>query len=720
MAAADQPILRVDPPTQTVAPGQQFSVNVIQKASIATTGAQVNVTYDPGFIQLKDFELGPAYTSANAIFVFGNADFGTNANKSSAIARANKFGTLENVSGFLLPGSGTIPAGDNVFLKLTFVGKANSGGPTNLGLGNGSMIDQVGQPLDPTLVIGRIVVGASGAPAASGSAGASSGASSGPTPSPSESTEAIAAPVNPTTPVKLSVAPTELTLEAGNTARVFIVADADGNISSAVADLAFDKDKLEITSLEAGPPWNGATVVAVAPGTNSGLDAAIAQANGSGVLQAAGAFFAPGTQDLPYGQGVVVSVLVKAKTRGTSNLSIGNASALGVSGETIDVVVDQASLTKPPAKGIDLDPTLVIPLVLLLVLVISGVILVRLGRVPIRVRRRWPYYLSLGLGLIPVVLFAMLVVVIVVNAAPVVNNPGLGALFGGTFTDPKGNVVTGYAILPPLWGTILITTIATVVGLPVSLALAISAVDFPMGPIGRIVRPAVGILSGLPPIVYAVSVPVFVSLFMIPKFAANMDYSAFQNGGPAAVGADAANWPPADVPYSAGGFPWDPTGPNSALLGGVLVGLFLIPFLTPIFVDALRNVPRAAREGSLALGANRTYTLRRVVLPQALPALTGGATLGILKAMGDAVIVLFAVGFAADMPNPPLDVLERTSSLGAWGANLIGSFETLSASCIPQSCAVGYTSAFVLLVVATLVVLAMTFLQGRHRRRLAA
>jgi len=101
-AAADNaPTLKVDPATQNVAPGQQFTVNIVQSATIETSGVQLDITFDPKLLQLKDFVLGQAYTSANAIFAFGNADLGTSGNKGAAMGRANKFGTLENVAGFL-------------------------------------------------------------------------------------------------------------------------------------------------------------------------------------------------------------------------------------------------------------------------------------------------------------------------------------------------------------------------------------------------------------------------------------------------------------------------------------------------------------------------------------------------------------------------------------------------------------------------------------------
>lgn len=715
-AAVEPPTLSIDPPTQNVSAGQEFVVNVIQSATVPTTGAQVNVVFDPKLIAVKDFELGPAYTAASAVFVFGNADHGTNAAKELSIDRANKIGTLENSAGFLLPGSGTIPPGDIVFLKVTLIALPGPGGETEIGLSGAAMIGETGDSLEPRPVSGSAVLAAGGAPAASGSPAGSGD----PTPSSSAApTEAPAAPVSPTTPVRVSLAPTSITLLAGMPARVFLIAHSDGDISSVVTDLTFEQDKLEITGLEPGPAWSGAIPIAVAGGASNRLDAALAEANTTGVLQQAGVFFPPGVSDLPYGQGVFVSVLVKGKVDGTSSLSIGNAAVLGVSGETIPVAIDAASSTIAPAQGVALDPVLVGLVVVLVGLTVAGIAIARSGRIPVRVRRRWPYYASLVLGLIPVVLFGGLVLMLLINSAPVIDDPGIAALFGSEYSSKFSGQNQGlFGLLPALWGSVRIALLAVAIALPISLALAIVAVDFPMGPVSRLVGPLVGLLSGIPPIVYAISVPIFISLYMIPKFAANSTFSTFD---PEAVGADPSTWPPADVPYSAGSFPWDLTGvANSTLLGGILIALFLIPFVTPLFADALRDVPRAAREASLALGANRTYTLRRVVLPRALPAITGASMLAVLKALGDTLIVAFAVGWSAErIPQPLFDILERTSSLAAQGAGLIGSFETLDTQCLPAECAVGYSTALMLLALAGVMVVVISHLQARGRRRVA-
>lgn len=334
--------------------------------------------------------------------------------------------------------------------------------------------------------------------------------------------------------------------------------------------------------------------------------------------------------------------------------------------------------------------------------------------------RSWPFAVSLVLALIPVALFAGLTAMLVVRSLPVLEFPGFDALNSSSFTSTFSTGAGEYGLKPALWGTVLITAIAVGLALPVSLAMAIVSSEFPLGPVGRVLRPTLGVLSGIPAIVYAVSAVVFVTGFMIPKFAADSTFGTFD---PARLGVAPEHWPPADgsVPWNAGAFPWNPQGvDNSTLLGGALIALLLIPFMTPLIVDAMRNVPSAAREASFALGANRGHTLRKVILPLAMPGIVTALALGTLKALGDTLIVAFAVGWeASTVPDPLLDVLERTTSLTAVGAAQLGGF-TRNTACAEPACSVGYASAFILLVLAAAVVLAMTFLQARLRRRLRA
>ena len=312
-----------------------------------------------------------------------------------------------------------------------------------------------------------------------------------------------------------------------------------------------------------------------------------------------------------------------------------------------------------------------------------------------------------------------MVVLLVANALPALSDPGLGDLLSTKFAGNLSAVAGDLGLLPAIWGTLEITIIAIAIALPVSLAMAVVSSEFPMGPVGRILRPLLGVLSGVPPIVYAVASVVLVTVFMVPKFAADSTFGTFQ---PAAIGANPATWPPADVPFNAGAYPWDVTGgPNSTLLGGVVIALLLIQFLSAMIFDALQNVPSAAREASFAVGANRSHTLRKVILPMALPGIVAALSLAILKALGDTLIIGFAVGWEANsVPSPAFDVLERTPSLAAEGAGLLGGFNAGGGCKIGAQCATGYASGVLLLVLAMVLVLATTWIQNKLRARVKA
>ena len=141
--------------------------------------------------------------------------------------------------------------------------------------------------------------------------------------------------------------------------------------------------------------------------------------------------------------------------------------------------------------------------------------------------------------------------------------------------------------------------------------------EFPLGWLGRALRVLLGIFAGIPPIVYALMAVVFVAPFMSPKFTGEFEFST---ADPTKVGVDPQDWPPDGVPWNAGAFPWDPTGhDNSVLLASIMLALLVIPFIAPLIEDAVRNVPREPKEASLALGATRWHTFRRVTLPRAMP-----------------------------------------------------------------------------------------------------
>jgi phosphate transport system permease protein len=98
----------------------------------------------------------------------------------------------------------------------------------------------------------------------------------------------------------------------------------------------------------------------------------------------------------------------------------------------------------------------------------------------------------------------------------------------------------------------------------------------------------------------------------------------------------------------------NPTG-FGILAGGMVLAVMIVPFIISILYEIMNNVPKGMKEASLAIGATRLQTVRRVVLPQALPGIVAGITLGASRALGETMAVLMVVGNVAQVPHSLFD-----------------------------------------------------------------
>ena len=251
-------------------------------------------------------------------------------------------------------------------------------------------------------------------------------------------------------------------------------------------------------------------------------------------------------------------------------------------------------------------------------------------------------------------------------------------------------------MMPAVWGTVLVVLVAMIIAGPVSLFLAVLANDFSFGFLGSAIRWMIGILSGIPPIIFAALTPVFFNFFIWPKFAGKgltetvlLKMTQYNN-----------------LPLT-----------GSTLLGGILLSLLIIPFLTPLLDDAIKNVPYSLKEASFSLGADRWHTLVNVTLPSAVSGISSALMLGVLTAMGEAVIVAFAIGFAiGKMPQPLFDILKRTAPLTTVIVGFsAGGFSPISNGALLTS--IGNFAGLMLLLVAFVILGVSTYLQSRFKKR---
>ena len=187
--------------------------------------------------------------------------------------------------------------------------------------------------------------------------------------------------------------------------------------------------------------------------------------------------------------------------------------------------------------------------------------------------------------------------------------------FFGTVWNPRfATTGTGgsgdYGLIPLLWGTIMVASIAMLFAVPVGLMAAIYLSQYAHPKVRNIVKPIIEILAGIPTIVYG--------------FFALVTVGPFLSGFGASIGLDIRA--------------------TSAATAGLVMGIMIIPFISSLSDDILRQVPQSLRDGSLGLGATRSETIRRVILPAALPGVVGAFLLAVSRAIGETMIVVLAAG----------------------------------------------------------------------------
>ena len=87
------------------------------------------------------------------------------------------------------------------------------------------------------------------------------------------------------------------------------------------------------------------------------------------------------------------------------------------------------------------------------------------------------------------------------------------------------------------------------------------------------------------------------------------------------------------------------------------MGVMIIPFISSLSDDVINAVPQSLRDGSYAMGATKSETISRVILPAALPGIIGSVLLAVSRALGETMIVAMAAGQNANLSVNPLDMM---------------------------------------------------------------
>lgn len=196
--------------------------------------------------------------------------------------------------------------------------------------------------------------------------------------------------------------------------------------------------------------------------------------------------------------------------------------------------------------------------------------------------------------------------------------------FFGTTWSPKFGGGSQLGILPLIWGTLYISAIALVVAVPIGLFAAIYMSEYATHRVRSMVKPVIEILAGIPTIVYGLFALITIGPLLRDYFAQ-----------PLGLGASG----------------------SSVMTAGLVMGIMLIPFVSSLSDDIINAVPQSLRDGALGLGSTQSETVRKVVLPAALPGIVGAILLATSRAIGETMIVVMGAGAAAKMGLNPFEAM---------------------------------------------------------------
>ena len=180
-----------------------------------------------------------------------------------------------------------------------------------------------------------------------------------------------------------------------------------------------------------------------------------------------------------------------------------------------------------------------------------------------------------------------------------------------------------FGAVPIFAGTFLIMLVAMAVAGPIGLMIAIYLAEYAHPTTRKIVKPLIEILAGIPTVVYG-----FFALLTvgptIRNFAESLGFAV-------------------------------PT--QSAIAAGVVMGIMIVPLISSLSDDVISAVPQSLRDGSLALGATKSETMKQVIFAGALPGIIGAFLLAISRAIGETMIVVMAAGRAANLTGNPFEAV---------------------------------------------------------------
>jgi phosphate transport system permease protein len=222
---------------------------------------------------------------------------------------------------------------------------------------------------------------------------------------------------------------------------------------------------------------------------------------------------------------------------------------------------------------------------------------------------------------------------------------GFGFLTGTDWNPVEGR--ESYGALPYIIGTLISSTIAMIIGVPISLGIAIFISEMAPSRIRTPLSFLIELLAAVPSIIYGLWA-LFVFRFWIRDLIEMPLHNAF--GG--------------SIPF----FAQTPFGLD-VFTAGIVLAIMIIPIVSSVSREIIKAVPNSQREAAYSLGATRWETVRVAIFPYAKSGLLGAAILGLGRAVGETILVTMIIGNVVGIAAIPSSLFDQSQTLSSLIAN---------------------------------------------------
>lgn len=239
---------------------------------------------------------------------------------------------------------------------------------------------------------------------------------------------------------------------------------------------------------------------------------------------------------------------------------------------------------------------------------------------------KWFKYVLLLLASLSIIITLLIVLSVFSESAVFFSRVPFYDFFFGMVWSPQSSGIEdldsgSFGAIPVFWGTLFVTLVTMIFSFPCGFYGAIYISEYSSQRVRNIIKPALEILAGIPTVVYG-----YFAVVSIAPVIRNLGEN---------MGIDISS--------------------ESVLVAGFVMSIMVMPFILSLSEDAISSVPDSLREASLALGATKSETIMKVIIPAASPAIISAFLLAFSRAIGETMIVAMVAGLSANLTFNPLE-----------------------------------------------------------------